>query len=58
LDVGLCLRILPNGKSFQFILEKDKLDKIKRVVAHNNGDVISEKFVGSDVILRVRKTSL
>ena len=55
LDVGLCLRILPPGETFEFILEKDKLDKIKKVIAHNGGKVVLKTPVDSDVRLRVEK---
>ena len=57
LDVGLCLRILPPGESFEFILEKDKLDKIKKVISHNGGEVILETFLDNDVRLSVKKVS-
>jgi hypothetical protein len=46
---------LPQGKSFEFIIEADKLDKIRRVIAHNGGEVIGETKVGEDVQLRVSK---
>jgi hypothetical protein len=37
------------------MIEADKLDKIKRVIAHNGGEVIGESRVGEDVHLRVSK---
>jgi hypothetical protein len=55
LDVGLCLKLLPTGESFKFILEKDKLLKIRKVIAHNNGEVLSEEASGNDIVIRVRK---
>ena len=55
MDVGLCLRNLPIDESFEFILEKDKLEKIKKVVNHNGGEVIQEIPMGEDVRLKVRK---
>ena len=55
LDVGLCLRIIPTGESFEFILEKDKLEKIRQVITHNGGEIISENFLDEDVSLRVQK---
>jgi hypothetical protein len=55
LDVGLCLKLLPTGESFKFILEKEKLLKIRKVIAHNNGEVLSEEASGNDIVIRVRK---
>lgn len=55
MDVGLCLKLLPTGESFKFILEKDKLLKIRKVIAHNNGEVLSEEASGNDIVIRVRK---
>ena len=55
LDVGLCLRILPPGEGFEFILEKDKLGKIKKVISHNGGEVVLETSIDSDVRLKVKK---
>jgi hypothetical protein len=37
------------------MIEADKLDKIRRVIAHNGGEVIGESRVGEDVRLRVSK---
>jgi hypothetical protein len=37
------------------MIEADKLDKIRRVIAHNGGEVIEESRVGEDVRLRVSK---
>ncbi len=56
-DVGLCLRILPPGESFEFILERDKLEKIKKVVARNGGEVVTETAMENDVQLRVKKVA-
>ena len=55
-DVGLCLRILPPGESFEFILERDKLENIRKVISHNQGEVLSETFVENDVRMRVKKS--
>jgi hypothetical protein len=55
LDVGLCLRILPPGEGFEFIIEVDKLDRVRRVIAHNGGKVVEENRVGEDVQVRVTK---
>ena len=55
MDVGLCLKLLPTGESFKFILEKEKLLKIRKVIAHNNGEVLSEEALGNDIVIRVRK---
>jgi hypothetical protein len=37
------------------MIEADKLDKIRRVIAHNGGEVIGESRVGEDLRLRVIK---
>jgi len=46
---------LPPGEIFEFILEGDKLEKIKRVIAHNSGEVVEEKPMDGDFRLKVRK---
>jgi hypothetical protein len=46
---------LPPGEAFELIIEADKLDKIRRVIGHNGGEVIEERRVGEDVRLRVSK---
>jgi len=33
----------------------NKLDKVRRVIAHNDGEVVGESRVGEDVQVRVRK---
>ena len=37
------------------MLEKDKLERIRRVVSHNGGEILSENFMDDDVLLRVKK---
>jgi len=46
---------LPPGEAFEFIIEADKLDKVKRVIAHNGGQVLWENRVGEEVRVRVTK---
>jgi len=46
---------LPPGESFEFILEKEKLHKIRKVIFHNHGEVVSEIFLENDVRMRVKK---
>jgi hypothetical protein len=48
---------LPPGESFRFILEKEKLENVRKVVSHNGGEVVSEISVDNDVRLEVRKAS-
>jgi len=48
---------LPPGETFEFILESEKLENIRKVVFHNQGEVLSEMVVDNDVQLRVRKVS-
>jgi hypothetical protein len=45
-DVGPCLRIFSPGEAFEFMIDADKLDKIRRVIAHNGGEVNEESRVG------------
>lgn len=33
----------------------NKLDKVRRVIAHNDGEIVGENLVGEDVQVRVRK---
>jgi hypothetical protein len=47
--------MLPPGESFEFMIDADKLDKVRRVIAHNGGEVTGESRVGKDVRLRVSK---
>lgn len=41
------------GKAFGFLIEKDKLEKIRSVVSRNHREVISEFPVVNDVRLKV-----
>jgi hypothetical protein len=47
--------VLPPGESFEFIVERDKLVNIRKVISHNQGEVISETFVEDDVLIKARK---
>jgi hypothetical protein len=47
--------MLPPGEELEFIVEKDKAEKIKRVVAHNDGEVVDEATVDGDVRFKIRK---
>lgn len=55
MDVSLCLRIMPPGHTLEFIVEKEKLKNIRKVVSHNRGKVISEASVDGDVQFKVTK---
>lgn len=55
MDVSLCLRIMPPGRTLEFIVEKEKLKNIRKVVSHNRGKVISESSVDGDVRFKVKK---
>lgn len=57
-DVGLCLRILPPGKSFEFILEKEKCNNIKKIIERNGGEILSESELENGIQLKVLKVSL
>ena len=54
-DVSLCLRILPPGKSFSFIIEKDKAERMKKVIGHNEGQINSQEIIGNDIKMDVQK---
>jgi hypothetical protein len=47
--------LVPPGKEFEFIVEKEKGEKIKRVIAHNGGEVVDERAEQEDVRMRVRR---
>jgi hypothetical protein len=47
--------MLPPGECFEFMIDADKLDKFRQVIAHSGGDVAGESRVGKDVRLRVSK---
>jgi len=38
-------------------VERDKLEKIKKVVAHNGGEIVMETAMENDVQLRVKVTT-
>jgi len=43
---------------FEFIVEREKLEKIRKVVFHNQGEVLSETAVDqNDVRVKIRKSS-
>ncbi|MFO7987719.1 MAG: hypothetical protein R6U38_17795 [Desulfatiglandaceae bacterium] len=46
---------MPPGHTFEFIVEKEKLENIRKVVSHNQGKVISEAFKNDDIQLKVEK---
>jgi hypothetical protein len=37
-------------------VEREKLENIRKVVSHNQGEVLLETFVENDVRIRVKKT--
>jgi len=43
---------------FEFIVESDKLEKVKKVVFHNDGEIVSESPMGTDVRVKIRKKGL
>jgi hypothetical protein len=49
--------MMPKGESFEFLLEKAKLDKIRKVVAHNGGRILEEIHLEDDVRLKVQKAT-
>lgn len=55
MDVSLCLRMMPPGDTFEFIVEKEKLANIRKVVSHNQGQVISQNTMNNDIRLTVEK---
>ena len=55
MDVGLCLRIIPRGQHIEFIIEADKLEKIKKVINHNSGRIVDLQNLFNAVKLKVEK---
>jgi hypothetical protein len=49
--------MLTPGRSFTFVVEADKLARIHKVVAHNNGEILDESPLGRDVKVRVQRVS-
>jgi len=48
--------VLPPDRIFEFIIEGEKLEKVKKVISHNDGEVVSESPVDrNDVRVRIRK---
>ena len=47
--------MLPPGESFEFMVERDKLINVRKVISHNQGEVLSEAFMENDVRIKVRK---
>ena len=56
-DVGLCLRMLPPGRAFEFILERAKYNNIKKIIDRNGGRIVSESIMEGGVQLKVLKVS-
>lgn len=46
---------MPPGDTFEFIVEKEKLANIRKVVSHNQGQVISQNTMNNDIRLTVEK---
>lgn len=49
--------MMPKGESFEFILEKYKLEKIRKVIAHNGGEIVGETLLNDGVRLKVQKAT-
>lgn len=47
--------MLPPGRPFTFLVEPDKLGRIHKVIAHNNGEILDETPEGKDVKVRVQR---
>ena len=56
-DVGLCLRILPPGGSFEFVLEREKYSNIKKIIDRNGGTILSESNMENGIQIKVLKVS-
>jgi len=46
---------LQPGQCFEFIIELDKLEKIKRVIAHNEGKIVKQTMLRNGMQLKVVK---
>ena len=45
------------GRSFEFILEREKHNNIKKIIARNGGRVVSESNMKNGIQLKVLKVS-
>jgi len=43
------------GESFAFIIELEKLEKIKKVIQHNQGEIVAQEDLPNAVKLTVKK---
>jgi hypothetical protein len=48
---------LPPGERFEFVIENDKLENIRKVIANNYGRVLEETHLENEVKMKVEKTS-
>jgi hypothetical protein len=46
---------LPPGESFEFIVERDKSEKVRKVISNNDGEITYEEVNQDDVHMRVEK---
>lgn len=49
--------MLPRGRAFEFILEREKYNNIKKIVDRNGGRILSESNMGDGIQLKVLKES-
>ena len=54
-DVGLCLRILPPGRSFECIVEHDQMDNLRKIISRNGETILSETSMADGIQMRVEK---
>jgi len=46
---------MKTGQSYTFLVEFDKMKDIHKVVSHNDGEIVRETPVGTDMRVSVRK---
>ena len=49
--------MLPAGKAFEFIVEREKYNNIKKIIDRNGGSIVAESKIRNGVQLRVLKSS-
>jgi len=48
--------LLPPGKSLKFVVEREKMDKLRKVISHNDGEIVAEALIDNGVRFEVRRT--
>lgn len=49
--------MLPPGKSFEFILEREKFNNICKIISRNGGEIITETDIEGGIKIKVMKAA-